>query len=135
MSWLRTLLTPATTRTKLALPSIHRALAVALILCLMPSSAAAQSKGVNVNTADAATIASVLSGVGLTKAKAIVSYREQNGRFDTPMDLTKVKGIGPAIVAKNEGKILISEGSAPASDASTDDASTDVPAKKAAPDK
>ena len=128
MSWLRTFLA----RPTLALPSIHRALAVALIVCLMPLSAAAQSKSVNVNTADAATIASVLSGVGLTKAQAIVRYREQNGRFDTPMDLTKVKGIGPAIVAKNEGRILIGENTDPDIDASTDDASVDAATKKKA---
>ena len=67
---------------------------------------------VNVNTADAATIASVLTGVGLKKAAAIVAYREANGRFDTPGDLAKVKGIGAAIIARNAGKIVVSEAGA-----------------------
>jgi len=36
---------------------------------------------VNINLADAETIASVLTGVGVERAKAIVAYREQHGRF------------------------------------------------------
>ena len=87
----------------------------AIALCLTPLGAYAEQR-VNVNTADAPTIASALSGVGLKKAEAIVDYREANGRFNAPAELTKVKGIGPAIVARNEGRIAISsadeEGSA-----------------------
>lgn len=63
---------------------------------------------VNINTADAETIASVLTGVGLAKAQAIVEHREQHGRFDAAADLTKVKGIGDATVAKNVAKIVVS---------------------------
>ena len=70
---------------------------------------AAEPPRVNVNTADAATIASVLDGVGLKKAQAIVAYRDANGRFDTPADLARVKGIGSATVAKNAAKIVVSE--------------------------
>ncbi len=64
---------------------------------------------VNVNTADAQTIARALTGVGLKKAQAIVRYRETHGRFDAPADLAKVKGIGPAIISKNADRIAISE--------------------------
>ena len=63
---------------------------------------------VNVNTADAETIASVLSGVGLKKAQAIVEHREHHGRFDAATDLTKVKGIGEATVMRNADKIVVS---------------------------
>ena len=63
---------------------------------------------VNVNTADAETIASVLSGVGLKKAQAIVEHREHHGRFDAATDLTKVKGIGEATVMRNAAKIVVS---------------------------
>lgn len=74
---------------------------------------------VNINTADAATIASVLSGVGLKKAQAIIEHREQHGRFDAATDLTKVKGIGEATVAKNAAKIVVStEGEGQAADQS-----------------
>ncbi len=69
---------------------------------------------VNVNTADAETIASVLSGVGLKKAQAIVKHRENHGRFDAATDLVKVKGIGEATVSRNATKIVVSsEGQTP----------------------
>lgn len=64
---------------------------------------------VNINTADAATLARVLNGVGQKKAEAIVEYREANGRFDSPEALTEVKGIGMAIVRRNADKIVVSE--------------------------
>lgn len=66
-------------------------------------------EGVNINTADAATLASVLDGVGLKKAEAIVAHREEHGRFDSPEDLARVKGIGEATVRRNADKIRISD--------------------------
>ena len=65
---------------------------------------------VNVNTADAETIAKALNGVGLAKAQAIVEFREANGRFNDANELTRVKGIGEATVRRNEGRIVVSEG-------------------------
>lgn len=62
---------------------------------------------VNVNSASAEEIATLLSGIGLKKAQAIVDYRQANGQFQTKQDLTKVKGIGEATVAKNEARILL----------------------------
>ncbi|EKO3626188.1 ComEA family DNA-binding protein [Vibrio metschnikovii] len=62
---------------------------------------------VNVNTASAEELATLLQGIGLQKAQAIVEYREINGQFLTKEDLTKVKGIGPAIVARNDKRILL----------------------------
>ncbi len=49
---------------------------------------------VNINTADAETISEELTGIGLSKAKAIVAYREENGPFKSADDLVLVKGIG-----------------------------------------
>ena len=83
--------------------------ALFLALALAASAAGAAPPRVNVNTADAAAIANALTGVGMKKAEAIVAYREANGRFDAPADLTKVKGIGPSIVEKNADKIVVSE--------------------------
>ena len=91
------------------LTAMCAALFLALALLASASANGAESLRVNVNTADAATIASTLTGVGVKKAEAIVAYREANGRFDAPADLTKVKGIGPSIVEKNAGKIVVSE--------------------------
>ena len=74
------------------------------------ASAQDATERVNINTADAATLARVLDGVGLKKAEAIVAHREANGRFDSADALTKVKGIGPATVKRNAAKIAVSEG-------------------------
>lgn len=62
---------------------------------------------VNVNIADAETIAAELKGIGLSKARAIVEYREQHGAFETVDDLVKVKGIGSKTVEANRQNILL----------------------------
>ena len=62
---------------------------------------------VNINEADAKTLSSVLNGVGLTRAKAIVLYRKKNGRFYSAEELTSVKGIGKGTLAKNKDRISV----------------------------
>jgi len=62
---------------------------------------------VDVNSADARTIAKELQGVGLAKAEAIVSYREKNGPFKTADDLAKVKGLGKKLVDRNKANIKL----------------------------
>lgn len=62
-------------------------------LALAP--AAAFAGPVDINSADAQTIARELNGVGPAKAQAIVDYRESNGPFAAPEDLLDVQGIGP----------------------------------------
>ena len=62
---------------------------------------------VNINSDDAATIAEVLDGVGLTKAEAIVAYREANGVFVDASELIKVKGIGERTVSANMDRIEV----------------------------
>ena len=42
---------------------------------------------VNINTADAETLASAINGVGIKKAREIIAYRKQNGPFTTVDDL------------------------------------------------
>ncbi len=66
-----------------------------------------QGVTVNVNEADAMTIAAVLKGVGLSRAQAIVEYREKNGKFFSAEELTSVRGIGKTTVQKNAGKIAV----------------------------
>jgi competence protein ComEA len=63
---------------------------------------------VNINTADASTIASSLHGIGAKRAEAIVNYRTQNGPFKTVDDLTKIKGISKKIVDQNRDHIALS---------------------------
>jgi len=65
---------------------------------------------VNVNTANAETISAELQGVGLTKASAIVEYREEHGPFRSANDLAEVKGIGQRTVEINQGNILVQDG-------------------------
>lgn len=62
---------------------------------------------VNINTADAETLAKELNGIGVKKAEAIVEYREKNGAFKSVESLTKVKGIGLKTVEKNREEILL----------------------------
>jgi len=62
---------------------------------------------VNVNTADADTIAAELNGIGPAKAQAIIEYREKHGPFKTPEDLSLVKGIGDRTVEINLADILV----------------------------
>ncbi|WXL27353.1 helix-hairpin-helix domain-containing protein [Ectopseudomonas mendocina] len=62
---------------------------------------------INLNTANAEVLQRELSGVGAVKAQAIVSYREQNGNFESVEELLEVKGIGEALLEKNREKISV----------------------------
>ena len=62
---------------------------------------------VNINTADAATLAAMLDGIGESRAKAIVDYRTANGPFKSADDLVAVKGIGKSVVDRNRTKIKV----------------------------
>lgn len=62
---------------------------------------------VNVNTADAETLAKELNGVGLKKAQAIVAYRETHGPFDDLADLAAVKGIGIKLLERNRKNVRL----------------------------
>jgi competence protein ComEA len=75
----------------MSMKSVVRGLLLAICLSL-PAVALAET--VNINTADAATLASSMKGIGMAKAEAIVAYRTQHGPFQQVEDLLKVKGIG-----------------------------------------
>ena len=64
---------------------------------------AADSEGtrVSINHASAEELAKALNGVGLKKAQAIVSYREEYGPFKTVDDLKQVPGMGNSLVERN----------------------------------
>ena len=65
---------------------------------------AAQSKEgtrVSINNASAEELARAMNGVGLKKAQAIVSYREEYGPFKTVEDLKQVPGMGNSLVERN----------------------------------
>jgi len=62
---------------------------------------------VNINEANAELLAKSLKGIGLSKAKAIVAYRESYGPFHSINELASVKGIGKATIKKNEKLLLL----------------------------
>ena len=84
---------------------------ISLALFAGPLSAAGP---VDLNTADAQTLAQVLDGVGPAKAQAIVDYRQVNGPFKTVDDLEKVRGIGKSTLEKNRSRMAVGSGQAPA---------------------
>lgn len=89
----------------------HRSYIQALVASLLP--VAAMAGPVNVNSADAATLARELDGIGPVKAQAIVDYRQKNGAFRSAEDLLKVDGIGQRVLDQNRGNIRVDK-SAPA---------------------
>ncbi len=80
----------------------------ALALCIAMALPAIAATPVNVNQADAQTIATSLDGVGLSKAKAIVAYRTEHGPFKSVDELTSVKGMGAKTLARNRDAIHLS---------------------------
>ena len=71
-----------------------------------PPDAAAITE-VNINTADAPTLAAGLTGVGPSRAEDIVRYREAFGPFTTVEQLAEVKGVGPSTLEKNRARITL----------------------------
>lgn len=94
-----------------------RSLIQALVASLLP--VAAWGGPVNINTADATTIARELDGIGPSKAQAIVEFRQQNGPFKSVEDLLKVKGIGARVLEQNRASIQLGKTAAPAQKAAT----------------
>lgn len=61
---------------------------------------------VNLNTADIAAL-TTLPGIGESRAKAIISYREQHGAFAQIEDIMKISGIKQAAFSKIKDKITV----------------------------
>lgn len=104
----------------------NKLVAVALALALAVPGVLLAATPVNINQADATTIAKSLDGIGQAKAEAIVAWREAHGPFKKADDLKHVKGIGKATIERNRAAIQLAAGG----DA-TAVAHADVPAKPA----
>lgn len=61
---------------------------------------------VNLNKADAAQL-QTLNGIGEAKAKAIIEYRNKNGKFTDIKQLTQVSGIGEKLLTQNADRLAI----------------------------
>ena len=105
-----------------------RSMLAVLALCLALATPAFAGSPVDINRADAQTLADALDGVGLAKAKAIVDYRQAHGAFKSADQLTEVKGIGARTVERNRANILLN-GARPAAVAAKPAAKT-VPAAR-----
>ena len=104
-------------------PRVVRAAMLSLCLAMASTAMAEPAKGtpapivesvmagetVNINTADAASLARVLKGVGQSKAEAIIEYRKANGDFVDIYELANVRGIGERTVELNESRIMLKD--------------------------
>lgn len=84
-----------------------RTVFASLLLSLLMLGGAAASEKVNINTADAQTLARVLANVGPSKAEDIVAHRAANGPFKSADELALVKGIGLATIERNRDRIEV----------------------------
>ena len=82
------------------------------ILFLVAAAPLTWAGPVDVNSADAETIAAELNGVGIARARAIVEYRDQNGAFQSADELLNVKGVGEKLLDLNRSDIRLSPVSA-----------------------
>jgi competence protein ComEA len=62
---------------------------------------------VNINSADAATLAQELKGIGNVKARAIVEYRLKHGAFRSVDELAQVKGISQKLIDRNRTDLRV----------------------------
>ncbi len=84
-----------------------RSLLCALIVGLAPGLVLAGP--VNINTADAETLAAELTGIGPALAAAIVTDRRENGMFANAEALMRVRGIGERVIELNRENILVND--------------------------
>src|ERR1043166_5913576 len=72
-------------------------LSAGLVLCSLTANAGP----VDINTADASTLAKELNGVGPARAQAIVAYRTEHGPFKSVDDLRLIKNIPQKLIDNN----------------------------------
>lgn len=66
----------------------------------------AESTKVDINTADESALTTI-PGIGPSKARSIIAYREENGPFKKTEDITNVSGIGDATFQKIKDSITV----------------------------
>lgn len=65
-----------------------------------------ESNKININTANKDELQKI-TGIGESKAKAIIKYREENGNFENIEDIKNVSGIGDSLFEKIKDNITI----------------------------
>ena len=82
-----------------------------MLLPLMFGQPAHAATPVNINTADAQTLADSLDGIGVAKAQAIVEQREAHGPYKSVDELAQVKGISAALIERNRDALRLADAS------------------------
>ena len=67
---------------------------------------AQQDNRININTADVTQL-TTLTGIGATRAQAIIAYRQENGPFAAIEDIMNVQGIKEGTFAKIKDEIVV----------------------------
>ncbi len=80
-----------------------------VVALLAAGTTAAWSAPVNINAADASTLAQDLKGIGPVKAQAIVEYRQKHGAFRSVDELAQVKGISQKLIDRNRADLRIGQ--------------------------
>jgi competence protein ComEA len=93
----------------LPVPAASRALLVTLLLALGFAFSAPPSpaQGVDLNTADVATLSRELSGIGEARARAIIEHRQRHGPFRSVDELALIRGIGPKTIERNRARMRV----------------------------
>lgn len=77
------------------------------VLCVSVLMGTATAGAVDINTADAETIARELDGVSLPLAQRIVAHRERSGAYRRLDDIINVPYVGEAVIRRNQADILL----------------------------
>lgn len=86
---------------------IPKAFSSVLLAVALSLSYFANAEPVDLNQADAETLADNIVGVGPVLAKAIVAYRLENGPFVSTEQLLEIPGVGSKLLEKNEKSLLV----------------------------
>jgi competence protein ComEA len=78
-----------------------------LLGTVLASSSVLAAEPLNINFADAKTLATTIDGVGLKRAEAIIEHRNMHGPFASVEALHKVPGIGMKTVSANKSKLTV----------------------------
>lgn len=100
------------------LSSLRRGICALLVACVAMSlsttvlaedenAVSTETAILNINTADAASIAAQLSGIGAVRAQAIVDYRLKYGDFLHIDELQDVPGIGEVTFERIKSKLSV----------------------------
>ena len=102
-----TLLTGAIVPSVTAQSAAATELATSVTAPKAPEKSSSTDELVSINQATAEQLSAVMNGVGLKKAQAIISYREQYGPFTQLDQLKEVPGMGNALVERNVARLKL----------------------------